>query len=100
MSVPALPPVDVAPGDSTPPAVHRLAITARDEVWIQLSLDGGTTRDVILPAGRDMTVEATASINLLAGNAGGLTLQVDDGRPFALGVSGEVRRRIFRFDRP
>lgn len=95
-----LPAADPAGTESVPPPVHRLAIKARDEVWMQLSFDGGTTREMILPAGRDMMVEATSSIDLLVGNAGGLILRVDDGRPFALGVSGQVRRRIFRFDPP
>jgi hypothetical protein len=83
-----------------PPPIHRLHIRALDEVWLKAAADGGEPREWTLPAGRTMVIEATAEVNFLTGNAGGLMLQLDDGPEFSLGVSGEVRRRIFRFPAP
>ncbi len=94
-TTPVSPPVEVAP-----PPLHRLHIRALDEVWLKAITDGGPPREWTLPAGRTMAIEATSEVNFLTGNAGGLVLQLDDGPEFSLGVSGEVRRRVFRFPQP
>lgn len=102
---PSAPPPEEAPAEATveppePPALHRLQIRATDSAWFKIVADGGEPREWTLPAGRTMAVEATASIDFLTGNAGGLVLRVDEGPEFSPGVSGEVRRRVFRFPAP
>jgi cytoskeletal protein RodZ len=71
-----------------------LTMTARQDCWVEVQADGETVVNRILSQGESQTLEAQGEIVLSVGNAGGLSIRVNDRPARPLGRSGEVRKNI------
>jgi cytoskeleton protein RodZ len=71
-----------------------LTMTARQECWVEARADGETIINRVLAEGESETLEALGEIVLSVGNAGGLSISVNDRPGLPLGRSGEVRKNI------
>ena len=78
-----------APSDSL-----VLTLTAQQDCWVEVRADGETVVNRVLASGESQTFEARGEIVLSVGNAGGLSLRVNDRPALPLGRSGEVRKNI------
>jgi cytoskeleton protein RodZ len=86
---PSLAPASTAAGDSL-----VLTMTAEQECWVEVRADGETVINRVLAEGESQTLEARGEIVLSVGNAGGLSIRVNDRPALPLGRSGEVRKNI------
>ena len=86
---PSLAPASAAPGDSL-----VLTMTAEQDCWVEVRADGETVINRVLAEGESQTLEAQGEIVLSVGNAGGLSIRVNDRPALPLGRSGEVRKNI------
>ncbi len=86
---PSLAPAAVAAGDSL-----VLTMTAQQDCWVEVRADGETVINRVLAEGESQTLEARGEIVLSVGNAGGLSIRVNDRPALPLGRSGEVRKNI------
>jgi len=99
VAAPAVLPTDrVYPSPSMAPASPAadslvLTMTAQQDCWVEVRADGETVVNRILAQGESQTLEARGEIVLSVGNAGGLSIRVND-RAVPLGRSGEVRKNI------
>jgi cytoskeleton protein RodZ len=86
---PSVAPASAGAGDSL-----VLTMTAEQDCWVEVRADGETVVNRVLAQGESQTFEARGEIVLSVGNAGGISIRVNDrpGRP--LGRSGEVRKNI------
>jgi len=98
---PAVLPTDrVYPSPSAEPAAQAaqdglvLTMTAQQACWVEVRTDGETVINRVLAEGESETFAAQGEIVLSVGNAGGLTLRVNDRPTLPLGRSGEVRKNI------
>lgn len=91
---------DVAADDpvQTPaPAVEvadtalRLELTATDNCWIQITVDGRLQPAKVLTAGQQERIEANAAVVLQVGSAGALTWTINGQPGRSLGRVGDVR---------
>jgi len=71
-----------------------LTMTAQADCWVEVRADGATLVNRVLAQGESQTFEARGEIVLSVGNAGGLSLTVNDRPALPLGRSGEVRKNI------
>jgi cytoskeletal protein RodZ len=95
---PATPPQEVLVPDTPEPrqtARHALQIVATDVVWLQVIIDGGEKREMILQPGEKVKYEAHDSLVLKVGNAGGVLLKYNEKDLEHLGNKGEVVRLSF-----
>jgi cytoskeleton protein RodZ len=69
-------------------------LTAQQECWVEVRADGATVINRVLAEGETQTLEARGEIVLSVGNAGGLSVRVNDRPALPLGRSGEVRKNI------
>jgi cytoskeletal protein RodZ len=86
---PALAPAAATGGDSL-----VLTMTAQQDCWVEVRADGATVINRVLAEGESQTLEAHGEIVLSVGNAGGLSIRVNDRPALPLGRSGEVRKNI------
>ncbi len=86
---PALASEPVTSGDSL-----VLTMTAQADCWVEVRADGATLVNRVLAQGESQTFEARGEIVLSVGNAGGLSIRVNDRPALPLGRSGEVRKNI------
>jgi cytoskeletal protein RodZ len=100
-AAPAVLPTDrVYPSPATAPASTTssdglvLTMTAQQDCWVEVRADGETVVNRVLAEGESQTFEAQGEIVLSVGNAGGLSLRVNDRPARPLGRSGEVRKNI------
>jgi hypothetical protein len=61
---------------------------------VEVRADGATLVNRVLAQGESQTFEARGEIVLSVGNAGGLSIRVNDRPALPLGRSGEVRKNI------
>jgi cytoskeleton protein RodZ len=71
-----------------------LTMTAQQDCWVEVRTDGETVINRVLAEGESETFAAQGEIVLSVGNAGGLSLRVNDRPTLPLGRSGEVRKNI------
>jgi cytoskeleton protein RodZ len=71
----------------------EISITAK--VWIQAVADGERVFENIFEAGQTRSIAADDSVQLVVGNAGGLTVAVNGKTMPPIGPSGHVRRVVF-----
>lgn len=71
-----------------------LTMTAQADCWVEVRADGATLVNRVLAQGESQTFEAQGEIVLSVGNAGGLSIRVNDRPALPLGRSGEVRKNI------
>ncbi|HEY4086575.1 MAG TPA: RodZ domain-containing protein [Bryobacteraceae bacterium] len=77
------------PLDSNRPV--QVVLTARDEVWVQVSADGRTAFVGTLQPNDTRTIAADDQVKVLMGNAGGLDISLN-GKPLdPLGTKGQTR---------
>jgi len=78
-----------------------LRLTAREETWYNVNLDGSGTRSDLLEPGEVMDIAAKREVVLDLGNAGGVDITYN-GKPIKpFGPTGAVRRGIlFTKDKP
>jgi cytoskeletal protein RodZ len=94
----------VLPTDRVYPAQTRLSesasdslvltLTAQADCWVEVRADGETVVNRVLAQGESQTFEARGELVLSVGNAGGLSIRVNDRPALPLGRSGEVRKNI------
>jgi len=84
----------VAPAAATPGDTLVLTMTAQQDCWVEVRADGETLANRVLAEGESETFEARGEIVLSVGNAGGLSIRVNDRPALPLGRSGEVRKNI------
>jgi hypothetical protein len=72
------------------PQKHKLLIQAMDDSWVKLITDGKAPEEYILASGDRLELEASASFNILIGNAGGVKLTLDDKPVRISGKKGQV----------
>jgi len=89
LASPSLAPTSAAAGDSL-----VLTMTAEQDCWVEVRADGETVINRVLAEGESQTLEARGEIVLSVGNAGGLSIRVNDRPALPLGRSGEVRKNI------
>jgi cytoskeletal protein RodZ len=71
-----------------------LTMTAQQDCWVEVRADGATVINRVLAEGESQTLEARGEIVLSVGNAGALSIRVNDRPALPLGRSGEVRKNI------
>ncbi len=99
LAAPVVLPTDrVYPPPSLVPAIATdslvLTMTAQADCWVEVRADGATVVNRVLAQGESQTFEARGEIVLSVGNAGGLSIRVNDRPALPLGRSGEVRKNI------
>lgn len=102
VAAPAVLPTDrVYPSPSLAPTTPAptadslvLTMTAAQDCWVEVRADGETVINRVLAEGESQTLEARGEIVLSVGNAGGLSIRVNDRPALPLGRSGEVRKNI------
>jgi cytoskeleton protein RodZ len=86
-------PRDTAQHPAAAPNPHpvQVAITAKEDAWVQATADGKTLFATLLRAGETRPVDADGWVKIRTGNAGGIDLSLN-GRPLdSLGPAGQVR---------
>lgn len=87
--IPQAPAPRVAQGD--PNAAVRVEVTAAEPVWVMARADGKVLFSGTIEANQSRTVEATESVLLRLGNAGGVNITLN-GKPIGqVGPKGQVR---------
>jgi cytoskeleton protein RodZ len=71
-----------------------LTLTADEECWVEAHVDGRSVLNRVLTVGETATIEAAAEIRLSVGNAGGVSLNLNNLPGLPLGRSGEVKKNI------
>jgi transcriptional regulator with XRE-family HTH domain len=84
----------LAPVSETPSDGLVLTMRAQQDCWVEVRADGETVINRVLAEGESQTLEARGEIVLSVGNAGGLSIRVNDRPALPLGRSGEVRKNI------
>ena len=91
-------PIDRLYQPQTSPAAEDdalvLTMDAQQSCWVKAEVDGEERLNRVLTAGESATIEADGEIVLSVGNAGGLSISVNNREGLPLGDSGEVRRNI------
>lgn len=71
----------------------RVGLTLQDASWVVIEADGKTEFEGMLPSGTERTWEASEKLKVLAGNAGGVLLAINNGQAEQMGAPGEVIER-------
>jgi len=92
---PPPPPSTVAAAPGAPlTGALVLSLTARQDCWVEVQVDGTTAISRILTAGETQRLEAQSQIVLSVGNAGGISFTINDRPGIPLGREGEVKHNI------
>ena len=75
--------------------VHSVTILAMAECWIDVSVDGGTTRGIMLTKGKRFVGRFNESLLVRLGNAGGVEVRYDDKNYPLQAAPGEVKTLKF-----
>jgi cytoskeletal protein RodZ len=99
LAAPVVLPTDrVLPAPSLSPASVGdglvLTLTAQADCWVEVRADGAMVVNRVLAQGESQTFEAHGELVLSVGNAGGVSIKVNDRPAMPLGRSGEVRKNI------
>jgi hypothetical protein len=86
-----------SPG-TTAPAPLVVALTTSREVWLRVLVDGVRSLERTVPGGETLRFEAQGAVQLVAGDAGAVRLEVNGAAQGPLGPDGQVARR--RLDAP
>ncbi|MGL5082708.1 MAG: helix-turn-helix domain-containing protein [Microcoleaceae cyanobacterium] len=74
----------------------QVGITIKDESWVLIEVDGKTEFEGTLPGGTQRTWKAKNELVVVAGNAGGVIITVNDGEAKRLGEPGAVKEAVFK----
>lgn len=72
--------------------LHTVKITAIDTTWLLVTIDGTTSKEILLHPGDSVTWDAQNTVSLKIGNAGGIRLIFDGKEIGPLGERGEVKK--------
>ena len=72
----------------------KIRITVEEPCWLQIEADGRLITEGLKPIGFTQEVSADNEIRLWLGNAGGVSLWVNDRRGKPLGRTGQVRKDL------
>ena len=75
-----------------------VSLTFKADSWMQIEVDGKTEFEGILPTGTVRTWEADRKLVVVAGNAGGVMIAVNNGQPELIGTSGVPKELVFKAD--
>ncbi len=90
-TVPQVPGVQIPPPEAAEAApVHRIEIAAQELTWLQMTLPGGVSEEVLLRPGMVKTWTFPDTAVLKIGNAGGVKLTLDGGDIGTPGIRGQV----------
>lgn len=78
----------------------KVGLTLKDSSWIVISADGKIEFEGMLPSGTQRTWEASEKLVVLAGNAGGVLLAVNNGQAEQMGAHGQVIEREVLISQP
>ncbi len=78
----------------------RVGLTLKDTSWVLIEADGKTEFEGTLPSGTERIWEANEKLVVLAGNAGGVLLAVNNGQAEQMGAPGEVIEREVLLSQP
>ena len=73
-------------------------VTFKAESWMQIEVDGKTEFEGTLPSGTVRTWQAEKQLVVVAGNAGGVMVAVNNGQPEQLGAPGVAKEVVFKAD--
>jgi len=71
-----------------------LAVTTIDTVWVTITVDNLVQEEFIFPPGRQQEWKAANDFMMTVGNAGGISITVNDDSIGVLGDSGQVVRNL------
>jgi cytoskeleton protein RodZ len=89
-----LPSISSAAAVGTTAGPLVLELSAHESCWVGVQADGHIVLSRVLSSGESQRLEASEEIVLSVGNAGALSLRINDRPGLALGRRGEVRRNI------
>jgi cytoskeletal protein RodZ len=75
-----------------------VSVSFKDESWMQVEIDGKTEFEGTLPSGTVRTWQAKERLVVIAGNAGGVLVAVNNGQAQQLGDPGTVKEVVFQAD--
>lgn len=75
-----------------------VSVSFKDESWMQVEVDGKTEFEGTLPSGTVRTWQARERLVVIAGNAGGVLVAVNNGQAQQLGDPGVVKEVVFQAD--
>ncbi len=76
-----------------------VSVSFKDESWMQVEVDGKTEFEGTLPSGTVRTWQAKERLVVVAGNAGGVMIAVNNGQAEPLGAPGAVKEVVYKADR-
>ncbi|AMW26919.1 helix-turn-helix domain-containing protein [Arthrospira platensis] len=87
-----------APAPAPQPIIQdvEVGIVVKDESWVLIEIDGKTEFQGILPGGTQKTWKAKTEVVVVAGNAGGVLVKVNNGEARRLGEPGMVQEAVFK----
>ncbi|MEI6669218.1 MAG: RodZ domain-containing protein [Acidobacteriota bacterium] len=91
--VPAAPAASTTPGPARAPqtpAAIQLGIVAQSDCWLMVKVDSNVVFERVMRVGEQLFYQASASVTMSAGNAGGLVLTINGKPARPLGTSGQV----------
>lgn len=95
-SVPAAPKTARStPTASVPSVPIQVTANLKEQSWLRVIVDGKTQFEGILTKGKRQTWTAKKQLTLRLGNAGGVLISFNRGKPKLLGVRGEVKEVTF-----
>jgi cytoskeletal protein RodZ len=77
----------------------RVDVTLKSSSWIRVVVDGKTKFEGTLKSGEQRTWVANKQLTVIAGNAGGVMLALNDGKARQLGKPGQSREVTFEKNR-
>lgn len=75
-----------------------VSVTLQAESWMQVEVDGKIDFEGILPIGTVRTWQADRKLVVLAGNAGGVMIALNNGQAELLGAPGVPKEAVFQAD--
>ncbi len=75
-----------------------VSVSFKDESWMKIEVDGKPEFEGTLPSGTVRTWQAQNKLVVLAGNAGGVMIAVNNGQAEQLGESGVAKEVVFTAD--
>lgn len=75
-----------------------VSVSFKDESWMQVEVDGKTEFEGTLPSGTVRTWQAQERLVVIAGNAGGVLVAVNNGQAQQLGDPGVVKEVVYQAD--
>ena len=83
----------VTAAEQLPISGNHVAVVAKEECWLQVSVDGATARTYTVYPGETSVLPYKSKITLVLGNAGGVTL-THNGKPYYLNGRRNEKRTV------